>query len=95
MTKRTNSAISLTLEEAKAIYHLYATCIASEKHFRNCQSASYRSFINGTAQAGTTKQAFETLQQRIREAEAAEPAVVSARDAPAEETERETDKEGV
>ncbi len=95
MPKRTNAAVSLTLEEAKAIYHLYATCIASEKHFRNCQSASYRSFINGMAQAVTTKQAFEALQQRIREAETAEPAGVSARDAPAEETERETDKEGV
>ena len=91
MPKRTNSAVSMTLEEAKAIYHLYATCNASEKHFRNCQSASYRSFINGTAQAATTKQAFEALQKRIQEAETA----VMARDAPTEETQSEMDKEGV
>ena len=38
MPKRTNAAVTLTLEEAKAIYHLYATCIASEKHFRNCRA---------------------------------------------------------
>ena len=93
MPKRFNSTVSLTLEEAKGIYQLYAACIASEKHFHNCQCASYRSFVNGAAQSAETKRLFEVLKEKIKELEAADTARVRAAE-PVETTD-ETDKEGV
>ena len=90
MPRKTNPTVSLTPEEAKAVYKLYSTCIASDKHYRTCQSTLYRSMVSSTANSKALKDAYESLKAKI---DALAPPEEAARDAPIEETAKEAPTE--